>query len=288
MKKLITTTIITLFVLLFTNIHAQVTTTLNPVADAHVYTFGGGQGGNSFLKFDISSIPLGGEILSATLDVYVKSIKIWDGDVNFFNVNNQTWTEAEVATDLYGYTRSDSTHQALGFGTSIGWTSSVDLKNIVSKDYILSNQYCTVFMKDPDDLTFVPGVPLNNLDSLVVGNVSFGQGISFGSRESPDPNLKPKLIVTYSVATGGLNENSLSNMIHVFPNPGNGVVILSVNKPLNNASFKLLTISGQVVMQKTNLFGSVLSFDITGQANGIYFIEVNQNGNISRMKLVKH
>ena len=73
----------------------------------------------------------------------------------------------------------------------------------------------------------------------------------------------------------------------LFPNPTNGLITLLLSRKLNNVAIKLINVTGQTVMEKTNLAGDRFTFDISEQVKGFYFIEVNDAGNISRIKLVK-
>ncbi len=218
MKKFIHFAILLITILSFKFSNAQQTIILNPVQDAYFLSFGGGQGGNALLKFDISSIPVGASISSVTLEVYVADtinamfLGPVLGNMIFKNLNVQGWLESDSAA-LYDPSApmapifTDSTFQLANFGDSIGWASSVDLSAILLRDYNASNNFCTVYMKDPDDMTccgaFGPGFTpfLGNLqDSIVVGNsIGGADQIIFYPREYTNTMLIPKLIINYSL-----------------------------------------------------------------------------------------
>jgi len=199
---------------------------LSPIEDVYISTFGGGEGLNTFMKFDISTIPAGYTIDSVFLSVFVYQVNAnWDGDADFWNVNDQTWTEATSANTLWVRPTSDLTSQASGFGTVNGWTKSVDLKQIFLTDYNVSNTFCSIKMKDPDDPTFMvpPGsMPFDRDETLGMGNRVFGQHIYFYPHEYV--NSPPWLTVYYT--TGGkVEEEKTRNMnnknlkIGIYPNP---------------------------------------------------------------------
>jgi hypothetical protein len=154
------------------SLHAQAI--LAPVEDVFFYTFGGGQGSNTFLRYDITSVPSGRIIDSVFLTPYVYLINGgWNGNMDFWNVNDQDWSESDSCKLIWNLPTSDSTHQAGGFATAVGWTQSVDLAAIFLTDYDLGNTYCSIKMKDPDEMTSVPmpgSYPLDYDDSLMVGD----------------------------------------------------------------------------------------------------------------------
>lgn len=84
-----------------------------------------------------------------------------------------------------------------------------------------------------------------------------------------------------------IDENNF-NPISVFPNPTTGQVSLTSGKQLTDASFKLINVAGQVVVEKKKIAGSTFNFDVSEQASGIYFIEINNAGTVSRTRFVKN
>lgn len=94
------------------------------------------------------------------------------------------------------------------------------------------------------------------------------------------------VLVDNDVASS-IDENSL-NPISVFPNPANRNVNLVSGKPLTDATFKMINLAGQTIMEKKEIAGNTFVFDVSGQAAGIYFIEINNSGNISRTRFVKN
>ena len=80
---------------------------------------------------------------------------------------------------------------------------------------------------------------------------------------------------------------SLSKNIHVFPNPSSGKITVMLDRKVTNASLKLFTVAGQMVLSKENVSGEKLPLNISEQTNGVYILEITENGNISRVKIVK-
>jgi hypothetical protein len=178
---------------------------LYPDQDAHYYLSNPGRGARSALKFDISRIPRDAEIKYVHLNAFVLYSEVaWDGDVDFFNLNHQDWLEAHEADTVELATRSDSIRQDTGFGMfQLGWHRSVDLRNILLRDYVAKNAYCTVFMVDPDDgnSQFQPGSPLMDHDTLICGELLDSGRTVFYASESPDTTMRPYLGIRYCFHT---------------------------------------------------------------------------------------
>lgn len=81
---------------------------------------------------------------------------------------------------------------------------------------------------------------------------------------------------------------SLNNSLSVSPNPATGQYTVSSIQPLNNATIKVINAMGETILLKNNVFGSSLFIDISGHANGIYFIEISEKENSGRLKLIKY
>jgi hypothetical protein len=195
---------------------AQVT--LRPSQDVHIWTFGGGQGGNAFLRFNISPVPGGAAIDSVILELWVWSIAAnWDRDVKFWNVNSQTWAEADSARVIWAIPTSDTILQASGFAAATGWARSVNLAPIFLRDYNLSRTFMSLKLKDPDDrtTTLPPGsLPVNAAETLAVGNQAFTQQIYTSPRECADTTHRPRLTVFYSVS--GVEQGEFSRPLSGF------------------------------------------------------------------------
>ena len=89
-----------------------------------------------------------------------------------------------------------------------------------------------------------------------------------------------------TIATVGIEEKDLTGM-RLFPNPTYGTVTLSVEKELSNASIRLISMSGQLINELKAVNGMSVDLDLSGQAPGMYFIEVQQADEIFQLKVNK-
>ncbi len=293
-----------LLVFIIGSLQAQVIV-LSPVEDVFIYTFGGGQGGNPFIKYDMSTVPPDMVIDSVYLTPFVWSIGTdWDEDVNYWNVNDQNWTEGDSARLIWDLPTSDSTHQTSGFGTVVGWTQSVDLAAIFLTDYNVGNTYCSIKMKDPDDVTNVPppgSYPINDNDSIVVGNILFDGHTIFWPREQV--NGPPWLNIYYH-EVGVSEEQSRISMpcLQVYPNPFKQMtdIIFGNLQRAGSIELRIYNAAGRLVrvfpVNQCNLNDSVKSVcwdgrDASGKQSppGVYFcrLETGDKTIIEKICLIK-
>ncbi len=89
-------------------------------------------------------------------------------------------------------------------------------------------------------------------------------------------------ICTYTSTCYHINNASIAQQnqdnIQIFPNPTQGKFMISLDKRIQNANLKIYNITGQVIMQKTNISGESFSYDIGEYGTGIYLVELLENG----------
>ena len=81
-------------------------------------------------------------------------------------------------------------------------------------------------------------------------------------------------IAEYTCATStGVNEVAASAKIHVYPNPGNGDITISLEGQQDNATVQIYNLQGQKIMQ-SNLSAGKTELDLAGNAAGTYLYRV--------------
>ncbi len=74
-----------------------------------------------------------------------------------------------------------------------------------------------------------------------------------------------------NLGLNGFAKNSFS----LYPNPASTQINLLFNNNLENASLKIVSMLGQIVVEKQNLSGNDFSFDVSNLAKGMYIITID-------------
>lgn len=83
-----------------------------------------------------------------------------------------------------------------------------------------------------------------------------------------------------------LLNKDLEMLVSLHPNPAKGMVRLKADRVLNGAQVRILTISGQTVLEAKDLAGQHVSLDCSRFARGAYFLELEEAGKVYRFKLM--
>jgi hypothetical protein len=79
-----------------------------------------------------------------------------------------------------------------------------------------------------------------------------------------------------------IREESKNPSLRILPNPGNGIIELSLSEPLRNGIIQISNQNGQLVYSNANSSGSIFQLDISAEAAGIYFLKI-----VSEQKVYK-
>ncbi|PKP51008.1 MAG: hypothetical protein CVT95_01900 [Bacteroidetes bacterium HGW-Bacteroidetes-12] len=85
----------------------------------------------------------------------------------------------------------------------------------------------------------------------------------------------------------GINEMNTNNNISFYPNPVNDIFTISSSDDLSGTVVKIIAITGQTLVEKTIISGNTATFDMRVYAAGLYFVEINQNGVLNTLKVIK-
>jgi hypothetical protein len=84
----------------------------------------------------------------------------------------------------------------------------------------------------------------------------------------------------------GVQEIILGSDILIFPNPTNGQINLKTTNGIK--SIKVFNVTSQVIFESANISTDNFNLDISSHSAGLYFIEIKQDKNIYRTKLIKN
>jgi hypothetical protein len=87
-----------------------------------------------------------------------------------------------------------------------------------------------------------------------------------------------------------LKENVASNSVSVYPNPTNGILSVKIdNLQLNNATIKVINLSGQTVYANTlrTFANATTSIDLSNQSNGVYFVQIVSDKQVITKRVIK-
>ncbi len=153
--------------------------------------------------------------------------------------------------------------------------TSVQYSGLVLNANALGANYQWVYC----DSSYAPIPGATNQSYFIMNNGSYAVVVSVGNCADTSG--------CYVMNSIGIQENDFTNSITVYPNPTSGQLILAVTSPFKNASIGLMNMTGQTIIKNENLSGNLVAFDISEQADGIYFLEIRDGANIARIKIVK-
>lgn len=93
--------------------------------------------------------------------------------------------------------------------------------------------------------------------------------------------------IEWTDLNASIDENYLAKHVSISPNPSTGVFNLAINE-FESSSFdvNVMDITGRVIMTRT-VNGSTISFDLSSELDGIYFVKISAgNQNVTR-RIVK-
>lgn len=260
--------------------------------------------------------------VSLNLTVYHTSDTINETACTSFTINGKTYTETgiySIDTTLNGIGCDSITLMNLVIGTPSTITQiACGSFTLNGTSYTSSGVYTQKLTTVGGcDSTITLNLTINNVDASVVKNsatiTANATGATYqwvdcnnnyaalpgetGPSFTATRNGNYAVVVTQNNCTDTseckavthLNVKAIgnANAIHVYPNPGSGVYTLSTDRPLQDATVKVMNITGQVVLERKELNGNTFNFDIQPYADGIYIMEIGEAGERMLIKLVK-
>ncbi len=113
----------------------------------------------------------------------------------------------------------------------------------------------------------------------------------------PSANGSYAVIVTRNGCTDTSACVNISNLgiddlnfedVSVYPNPSNGKITVSFNKEVNLKSFVIRDVTGRLIREEKPQTTSGITFDISTEAQGVYFLNIEVGGSTQSFKLIKN
>jgi hypothetical protein len=90
-----------------------------------------------------------------------------------------------------------------------------------------------------------------------------------------------------NLTTGEHEIAAIENSITVYPNPGSNDVIIHCKANLQDATFSLWGMNGELVEKRVSVNGKDIKLNVSGLAEGMYFFRIsNENGEMQTGKLI--
>ncbi len=134
---------------------------------------------------------------------------------------------------------------------------------------------------------FNPGTGANN----VVYSISLqsdGRIIIGGIFTTYHSIARNRIARVIDVTIVGTPEYTRENDIELYPNPTGGQIVLSSENGLKHADIKLFDAGGRLIKTIKNISEAKCTIDISNQSDGLYFIEVIGQDNVTRLKVMKN
>lgn len=196
----------------------------------------------------------------ATIKYNSQGIQQW---VSYYNGTGNDWDEA------YGVITDDSLNVYI-LGRSPGTTTSADFVTI---KYSPQGNQIWEIRNAQNGYDWAFNIRFSNDRCIYVGG-SFGTTISDMG------------VIKYCQTPVGINEpnNEGNSLFHIYPNPGNGKFTVMVGEARHSQIIIYNTL-GEEVFQSL-MTNDLMTFDLSSQPKGIYFIQINSEKESSTKKII--
>ena len=200
---------------------------------------------------------------------------------SFSIVLNGVSVVMDLTLDCYGSETSWELQNSSGTAIYAGNGYADDEPGMVSETWCLNyGCYAYVLMDSYGD-----GLSNNGLCATGDGNLFISQaGDSLTSIPTSGADFGDQVTLSFCLSGASLNELENNNML-IFPNPSNGVVMISLEHQTTGV-FQVLTLTGQI-MEEYDFNGQQFKMNLAALSAGSYFIRfIEQSGKSSIRKLI--
>jgi len=238
----------------------------------------------SIMAFDLSTIPAGSTVISATLSLYGAAGSEDGNHFGFFG-SNKAWIQRVTAPWDENTVTWD--HQP-----STTTTNSVTLPGSTSGTQNYANINVKMLVQD------MLNDPAHSFGFMLkLQNESVYKKLVFASSDHSNASIRPKLIVVYAPpvedtekSDGDLQQTASAQILHVFPNPAKESVNITINSSGEDQAFiSIYDLRGREMMDQTFLLRegkNNFKFETASWPKGIYMVMVTTAGEMITEKLM--
>jgi hypothetical protein len=84
-----------------------------------------------------------------------------------------------------------------------------------------------------------------------------------------------------------IEQNSINYNFKLFPNPATNLLNINFGSLQENISYELLSLSGQLIAQKSLMDIKEMTIDLTSQVSGMYLLKIQLECGIEVVKITK-
>ncbi|MDQ3190472.1 MAG: T9SS type A sorting domain-containing protein, partial [Bacteroidota bacterium] len=199
---------------------------------------------------------------------------VWDNSVTDAVAFTPATTTTYTVTGTDANTNCTNTASATVTVTIVGITTTVTNETITADNASATYQW----------------IDCNNNNAPIAGETaqSFTATVNGDYAVIVTENNCSETSACVNIMTVGLETLKTGNNLSVYPNPARENITLTSGSDFNGAIVKVISLTGQTLIATKINSGNSHSIDMSTYAPGLYFIEVNQNGEVSRMKVMKN
>lgn len=120
------------------------------------------------------------------------------------------------------------------------------------------------------------------VSQLPLQMASFGNSLYFAASYSTPPTS------LYRIRNSSLTSAShVMTKLNFYPNPTASTLNLNLPDAIQNVNLKIISITGQTVLEKQNMSGTDFSVDVSGLSNELYIIQLNNEKEMRTSKFIK-
>ncbi len=224
----------------------------------------------SLINFDLSQIPDGAEILSASINLYANTV---NGGHTTTDGSNESML-VMITEEWEEETTTWNNQPAVDENFSVSLSESLNS----DQDYI-----------DIDVSELIEHM-INNPDSgfglmIKLADETGRRSMQFASSNAADANLHPTLKICYEIPLSSKDISTSSDELNIYPNPTTGHFSIEMETETKSQAI-VYNQSGQIV-DKFMLLSKVTERNFEALQSGVYYISMLNEDNSTTKKLIK-